>query len=94
MSASRRDFLQQALMSGAFAPLLATASGKQLFAQLMASKGGAATQPLGAHDSQKFWDSFGSSLLPPAAASGDRTRGLFSHKKPDAGTAALGRQID
>jgi hypothetical protein len=97
MSASRRDFLQQALMGGAFAPLLATASGKQLFAQLMASgqsKGGGVTQPLGAHDSQKFWDSFGSSLLPPAASSGDRTRGLFSKKKPDAGTAALGRQID
>jgi hypothetical protein len=83
-------------MSGAFAPLLGTAAGRQLFAQAMAapsrSGGGDA---VGAHDSQKFWDSFGSSLLPPAPASGgDRTRGLFSHKKPDASTAALGRQID
>lgn len=48
----------------------------------------------GQHDSQKFWDSFGASLTPPAASSADRTRGLF-HKKPvDTGAAALGRQID
>lgn len=98
MNASRRDFLQNALMSGTFAPILGTASGSRFFERLMVAAGqanGMNSGPAqGAHDSQKFWDSFGSNLNPPPATSGDRTRGLFSHKKPDAGTAALGRQID
>ncbi len=58
------------------------------------SKSTAVAQPTGAHDSQKFWESFGSSLVPAPTSGGDRTRGLFSHKKPDTSTAALGRQID
>jgi hypothetical protein len=94
MSASRRDFLQNAMMGGAFAPLLGTASGKRLFEGLLKVANQPETEPLGAHDSQRFWDNFGISVNQPTAASGPHTRGLFSHKKPDAGAAALGRQID
>jgi hypothetical protein len=94
MSASRRDFLQNAMMSGAFAPFLGTASGKRLFEGLLKVANQPEVAPIGAHDSQKFWDNFGVSVNQPTEAAGSRTRGLFSHKKPDAGTAALGRQID
>jgi hypothetical protein len=94
MSASRRDFLQNAMMSGAFAPFLGTASGKRLFEGLLKVANQPEVAPIGAHDSQRFWDNFGVSVNQPTEAAGSRTRGLFSHKKPDAGTAALGRQID
>jgi hypothetical protein len=102
MCASRRDFLQNALMSGAFAPLLGSASGSRFFEALMAAqargnvgqiKGGSVGQAQGAHDSEQFWSSFGSSLT-PASDQGNRTRGLFSKKKPDATAGALDRQID
>jgi hypothetical protein len=94
MSASRRDFLQNALMSGGLAPFLGTASGRRLFEGLLkAAPPGAsnAGQAVGAHDSEKFWSSFGASVAPDASG---RTRGLFSKKKPDAGVGALDRQID
>ena len=102
MSASRRDFLQNALMSGAFAPLLGSASGSRFFDALMQAqakgsvgnlKGGSVGQAQGAHDSEQFWSSFGSSLT-PASDQANRTRGLFSHKKPDMSAGALDRQID
>jgi hypothetical protein len=102
MCASRRDFLQNALMSGAFAPLLGSASGSRFFDALMAAaqRGdtgqiarGNVGQAQGAHDSEQFWSSFGSSLT-PASDQGNRTRGLFSKKKPDATAGALDRQID
>jgi len=98
MSDSRRDFLQSILMGGAFAPMMGTASGGRMFERLLVaaaqSNNLAAGPAQGAHDSQKFWDNFGVAVNPPSVAAGDRTRGLFSHKKPDAGAAALGRQID
>jgi hypothetical protein len=98
MSASRRDFLENALMGGAFAPLLGTAKGSRFLESMMAAAGQANamnTGPAqGAHDSQKFWSSFGASVNPPAEPAGNRTRGLFSKKKPDAGAGALDRQID
>ena len=98
MSASRRDFLQTALMSGSLAPFLGSASGNHFLERLLSAEGQAksanSSEPLGAHDSQKFWDSFSASLSPSVAAPGDHTRGLFSHKKPDAGAGALDRQID
>jgi hypothetical protein len=103
MSASRRDFLQNALMSGAFAPLLGSASGSRFFDALMQAqakgnvdslKGGSVGQAQGAHDSEKFWSSFGSSLTPSPSDQANRTRGLFSHKKPDPTAGALDRQID
>jgi hypothetical protein len=84
-------------MGGAFAPLLGTSSGKRLFESMMAAAGqgnGASDQAVGAHDSQKFWSSFGASVNTPAADPSNRTRGLFSHKKPAAGVGALDRQID
>ncbi len=96
MSASRREFLETALMSGGLAPFLGSSSGRRLFEGLLKaadpvnSKLG---QNLGAHDSEKFWSSFGASVAPSPDATG-RTRGLFSHKKPDAGAGALDRQID
>lgn len=97
MSASRRDFLQNALLSGGFAPLLGSASGNRFFESLMAAAGqgiGADNQAQGAHDSAHYWSSFGASLAPPPTDGGNRTRGLFSHKKPDATAGALDRQID
>lgn len=103
MSASRRDFLQNALMSGAFAPLLGSASGSRFFDALMQAqaKGNAdqigranVGQAQGSHDSQQFWSSFGASLTPSSSEQANRTRGLFSHKKPDATAGALDRQID
>jgi len=99
MSASRRDFPHQALFSGAFAPLLGTSQGNRLFAGLSAALG----QPnrthdgSGAHDSEKFWSSFGAAAGVGAASSapGVRGRGLFS-KKPavDTSAGAVDRQID
>jgi hypothetical protein len=96
MSGSRREFLEQALMGGAFAPLMGTTHGKRLFSGLMAAAGqaGGSSAAVGAHDSEKFWQSFGASLTPPAETGSSHSRGLFSHKKADSGTAALGRQID
>jgi hypothetical protein len=97
MSASRREFLEHALMGGAFAPLMGTPSGKRLFHGLMAAAGEAngpgAAAAVGAHDSEKFWHNFGLSVNQQPTGS-DHTRGLFARKKPDSGTAALGRQID
>jgi hypothetical protein len=57
-------------------------------------KGGSVGQAQGAHDSEQFWSSFGSSLTPSASEQANRTRGLFSHKKPDPTAGALDRQID
>src|ERR1039457_2192957 len=103
MCASRRDFLQNALMSGAFAPLLGSASGSRFFEALMQAqargsvgniKGGSVGQAQGTHDSQQFWRSFGTSLTPSASEQANRTRGLFSKKKPDMTAGALDRQID
>jgi hypothetical protein len=98
MSASRRDFLQNALMSGGFAPFLGSASGSRFFERLLNASdqvnGGNVGQAVGSHDSEQFWSSFGASVNPQAAGSANRTRGLFSHKKPDTGAGALDRQID
>jgi hypothetical protein len=55
---------------------------------------GASNQAVGAHDSEKFWSSFGAAVNAPTPDPSNRTRGLFSHKKPDAGVGALDRQID
>ncbi|HEY4380048.1 MAG TPA: hypothetical protein VGN01_06855 [Acidobacteriaceae bacterium] len=93
MSGSRRDFLQNALMSGAFAPLLGTASGSRFFASMMDAAGQGGSQAQGAHDSEKFWSSFGAAVN-SAPEPGGRTRGLFSKKKPDTSAGALDRQID
>ncbi len=96
MSASRRDFLHNALFSGAFAPLLGTAHGNRLFEGLMAAAGQAdvSKPPAGAHDSEKFWSSFGAAAN-PGTQDGNRQRGLFS-KKPavDTSAGAVDRQID
>jgi len=94
MSASRRDFLQNSLMGGALAPMLGSASGRRFFEALLAGQASGGSQAQGAHDSEKFWSSFGASVNQPPASPGDRTRGLFSHKKPDATAGALDRQID
>jgi hypothetical protein len=97
MSASRRDFLQNALMSGGFAPFLGSASGRRLFEGLQKASqqlnGANVGEAVGTHDSEQFWSSFGASVDPQATGSA-RTRGLFSKKKPDAGAGALDRQID
>ncbi len=100
MSASRRDFLHQALFSGALAPLLGTSQGNRLFAGLSAALGqpASAHDGTGAHDSEKFWSNFGVAANAQAASGGpegNRTRGLFS-KKPAADTSAgaVDRQID
>lgn len=61
---------------------------------MLAAAGQSATTGPGAHDSEKFWSTFGASLTPPSAEEGNRTRGLFSHKKPDATAGAVDRQID
>lgn len=98
MSASRRDFLQGALMSGGLAPFLGSASGRRFFEGMMAAAGQGKSsitnsQQMGAHDSEKFWSSFGQAVNQSNDAN-SRTRGLFSHKKPDASAGALDRQID
>jgi hypothetical protein len=96
MSASRRDFLHNALMSGGFAPFLGSASGRRFFEGLLGAAGqlndGNVGQAVGPHNSQQFWDNFGASVAPAGAS--NRTRGLFSHKKPDASAGSLDRQID
>jgi hypothetical protein len=97
MSANRRDFLQNALMSGGLAPFLGSASGRRMFEGMLSASdqvnGANVGQAIGSHDSQKFWSSFGASVA-PSTDSNARTRGLFSKKKPDAGAGALDRQID
>jgi len=47
----------------------------------------------GAHDSVNFWNNFGAAVNQPASGAG-RTRGLFSHKTPDASAGSINRQID
>jgi hypothetical protein len=74
---------------------MGSASGSRFFESLMAAAGqGSDSQALGAHDSEKFWSSFGASVIPTPAGPGGRSRGLFSHKKPDPTAGALDRQID
>jgi hypothetical protein len=94
MGANRRDFLQKAMMSGGFAPFVGTASGRRFFEAMMAGGQGGLGETTGAHDSEKFWSTFGASVNPPAATPGSRTRGLFSHKAPDASAGAIDRQVD
>lgn len=99
MSASRRDFLQNALMSGGFAPFLGTASGSRFFERLLnapnqVSGANVGQAAVGSHDSQKFWDSFGANVNQVSGTSENRTRGLFPHRKPDMSAAAMDRQID
>jgi hypothetical protein len=94
MSANRRDFLQNALMGGAFAPLLGTAKGSRLFESMMAAAGqGGDGQAKGAHDSANFWSNFGIAVN-TTSANAPGARGLFSKKKPDTSAGALDRQID
>ena len=96
MSASRRDFLQGALLSGGFAPFLGTASGSRFFESMMAAAGQGGAPAQGAHDSANFWSNFGAvaSANSAPADSTPRGRGLFSKKKPDTTAGALDRQID
>lgn len=98
MSSSRRDFLENALLSGGLAPFFGSTSGRRFFAGMMAAAGQGknsvnSSQEMGAHDSEKFWSSFGQAVN-QSNDSTNRTRGLFSHKKPDATAGALDRQID
>ena len=95
MSSNRRDFLQNALMGGAFAPLLGSAKGSRLFEGMMAAveQGGNAAPAQGAHDSANFWSNFGAAVN-ANSANAPSTRGLFSKKKPDTTAGALDRQID
>lgn len=98
MSANRRDFLQQALMGGAFAPMVGSAQERRFFEAMVAAgqlntTGNSAAA--GAHDSANFWNSFGASVQPASMSASGRTRGLFSHKaQPDQSAGAIDRQVD
>lgn len=84
-------------MGGSLAPFLGSASGRRFFDGLLKAagqvNGGNVGQAVGPHDSAKFWNSFGTSVTPSNDPNA-RTRGLFSHKKPDTSAGALDRQID
>jgi hypothetical protein len=95
MSANRRTFLQQSLMGGGLIALLQSgASGPVLAERLLAAAAQAdangAGPAVGAHNSQNFWDSFGSVA---DAADQPHTRGLKKAPNPDANVAS-GRQVD
>jgi hypothetical protein len=101
MSANRRTFLQQSLWMGGLLGLLQSGAVEPALAERLmaaAKAGGAGGQepPAAQHDSQSFWDSFGTAVDPPKTSlSGVHGRGLF--KKPDADSgaaAAPGRLVD
>ena len=82
-------------MSGALAPLLGSAQGGRFFEKMMAAAGQMnGKDATGAHDSEKFWSSFGAAAN-SNSPDGNRQRGLFSHKPAvDTGAGAVDRQID
>jgi hypothetical protein len=96
MSASRRTFLQQSLMTGGLIGLLESgASGPALAERLLAAAGqsdatAGGGPAIGLHNSQNFWDSFGAVADAPDQP---HTRGLHKAANPDANVAA-GRQVD
>ena len=102
MTTNRRSFLQQALMTGGLVSLLEFGSNRSAFAQQVAAIAAGDTPagftpPVGQHDSQKFWDSFGEASVtsPDVGPSGVHGRGLL-RKNPAADHTAgdINRQID
>jgi hypothetical protein len=104
MSASRRSFLQQTLMTGGLVGLLESGVSSPMFAQQLlaaatqADGAGGLAPPIGQHDSKNFWDAFGAvadaSNAPPSGIHG---RGLFKKPTADgaaASSAAPGRLVD
>jgi hypothetical protein len=103
MNANRRTFLQQSLMTGGLVGLLESGAFKPAFAEqlMVAAKEsgvGGLAPPAGLHDSQSFWDSFGTAVDPPKQSlSGVHGRGLFKKTEADSGAAAAaapGRLVD
>ncbi len=88
MSASRRRFLQQTIITGGLIGLLeSSASRSALAEELMAAGAQAGDAPTAPHDSKNFWDSFGEVAdAPSTPPSGVQGRGLF--KKTDPAAAA------
>jgi len=105
MSASRRTFLQQALVASGLIGLLESGASGPAFAERLMAAAAQANDaaglgpPLGQHDSKNFWDSFGAVAdAPNAAPSGVHGRGLFKKPAGDSGaasqSAAPGRLVD
>jgi hypothetical protein len=97
MSASRRTFLQESLLGGGLAALLGPLAERHGLAEKLLAAAGQAGQgadPVGAHDSKSFWDSFGAAAdSGDAPPSGVRGRGLIRKPSADSATAP-GRQVD
>ena len=100
MTTNRRAFLQQALMTGGLATLLESSSNHSAFAQQLAAVAAGDTPagftpPVGQHDSQKFWDSFGAATVSDSSPSGVHGRGLLRKNSAAEHTAGdINRQID
>jgi hypothetical protein len=100
MTTNRRAFLQHTLATGGLLGLLESGANNPAFAQQVAAIAGGTDvatgfgPPVGQHDSQKFWDSFGAATTAPAD-SGIHGRGLL-RKSPSADHTAgdISRQID
>ena len=95
MSGNRRTFLQQGLMAGGLIGLLESGAAGSGFAErLMAAAQGSSAAgggpPIGQHDSQSFWDTFG---VVADNANAPHTRGL-THRSMGDDKVASGRQVD
>ena len=97
MSASRRSFLQQTILTGGLMGLLESSSTRSALAEELAAAAqagvgvgdGGHTAP---HDSQNFWDAFGAVADTPSTNSpaGVGKRGLFRKTDPAAATNPSG----
>ncbi len=104
MSATRRGFLQQSVLSGGLIGLFESSASQPAFAEKLMAAAASASDTAGLapaqgpHDAQSFWDAFGAVAGGPAGSpSGQRTRGLFKKSTADASdssAAAPGRLVD
>src|ERR1700735_4871878 len=97
MTTNRRTFLQETLLSGGLAGLIASNPKGALSEHLLslAEQIAPADTSIGAHDSKSFWDSFGAAADNPAggAPAGVHGRGLIHKSSADTGAGDLDRQI-
>lgn len=98
MTTNRRTFLQETLLSGGLAGLIASNPKGALSEHLLslAEQIAPADTSSGLHDSRSFWDSFGAAAdsSGSAAPGGVHGRGLIRKSSADTGAGDLDRQID
>lgn len=83
MRSARRDFMKQALATGAFSGLFATPAAAEAVAKLFAQSGGDAPENHISHQQAEFWTSFADSTGVPAVQTGAfRLRGKGAGSDP------------